>query len=132
MSRDAVVVKAKLFRGLADSSRLRVVEALRTGPRCVSAVVEATGLSQPNVSGHLACLFDCGLVEREQRGRSVYYRVADPRVERLLSDADELLVRVGEEVYICTRYQEPRESSSDKEGTSLGIDARTRVLPGSS
>jgi DNA-binding transcriptional ArsR family regulator len=98
-------VKAKLFRGLADTSRLRVLEALRVGPRCVSEVVAATGLSQPNVSGHLACLWDCGLVEREQRGRFVYYRIADPRVEALLSAADDLLVTIGANVYVCTRYE---------------------------
>lgn len=98
-------VKAKLFRGLSDSSRLRVVEALRGGPRSVSEVVAATGLSQPNVSGHLSCLWDCGLVDREQRGRYVYYRIADQRVEGLLSLADDLLITHGHDVYVCTRYQ---------------------------
>ena len=103
---DAVALKAKLFRGLADTSRLRVMEALRGGPRRVSQVVEATGLSQPNVSAHLACLYECGLVDRRREGRAVFYWVADERVERLLEDADRLLVRVGDAVYVCTRYEE--------------------------
>lgn len=101
----AVAVKAKLFRGLSDSSRLRVLEALRGGPRSVSEVVAATGLTQPNVSGHLSCLWDCGLVDREQQGRFVHYRIADPRVETLLTLSDELLITHGDNVYICTRYQ---------------------------
>ncbi|HLF09363.1 MAG TPA: metalloregulator ArsR/SmtB family transcription factor [Dehalococcoidia bacterium] len=99
-------VKAKLFRGLADLSRLRVLEFLREGPRCVSEVIQATGLSQPNASGHLTCLWECGLVNRERRGRYVYYSIADPRVEALLTAGDDLLIRVGESVYICTRYEE--------------------------
>ena len=66
-------LKAKLFRGFGDASRLSVLEALRDGPRCVSEVVAATRLSQPHASAHLACLGECGLVTRERRGKFVYY-----------------------------------------------------------
>ena len=101
---EAVSVKAKLFRGLADTSRLLILESLRAGPRNVSELVEASRLSQPNVSGHLACLHECGLVNREQRGRHVYYFLGDPRVEVLLLAGDNLLTQVGERVFVCTRY----------------------------
>lgn len=62
MPRDNLALKAKLFRGFADPSRLAVLEALKDGARCVSEVVGITGLSQPNVSAHLSCLEDCGLL----------------------------------------------------------------------
>ena len=101
----AITIKAKLFRGLADASRLLILESLRAGPRNVSELVEATQLSQPNVSSHLACLHECGLVNREQRGRHVYYFLADPRAESLLLAGDDLLTQVGGRVYVCTRYQ---------------------------
>ena len=100
----AAEVKAKLFRGLADPSRLAVLEALLDGPACVSDVVAVTGLSQPSVSMHLACLWDCGLVERERRGRFVHYGIADTRVRTLLEAGEGLLTRVGDQVYVCTRY----------------------------
>ena len=106
---DAVTLKAKLFRGFADPSRLGILEALRDGPLTVTAVVGATGLSQPNVSSHLACLFDCGLVSREQEGRYVRYRLSDPRVEAFLEEADLLLADLARGVYECTRYGRPRE-----------------------
>lgn len=99
-------VKAKLFRGLADPTRLRLLEALRAGPQCVSDLVDATGLSQPTVSMHLTCLWECGLVERERRGRFVYYGITDVRVHALLGASDDLLVRVGDQVFICTRYRD--------------------------
>lgn len=98
-------LKAKLFRGLADPSRLAVLEALRDGPRCVSDVVAVTGLSQPNASTHLACLADCGLVTRERRGKFVYYAIADPRVVRLLQGAEAILNDIGAHVFRCTRYE---------------------------
>jgi DNA-binding transcriptional ArsR family regulator len=97
-------LKAKLFRGLADSSRLAILEALRGGEKTVSDVVAATGLSQPNASTHLACLKDCGLVESRQEGRYVFYRLADARIEGLLRGAEEILAGVAERVYACTRY----------------------------
>jgi len=99
-------LKAKLFRGLSDPTRLAVLESLRDEPCCVSDVVARTGLPQPTVSMHLACLWDCGLVERERRGRFVYYSVAESKVSALLEAGDSLLVRVGDQVFVCTRYGE--------------------------
>lgn len=103
----ALGLKAKLFRGLSDPSRLAILETLRHGPASVTEIVEATGLSQPNASSHLSCLFDCGLVSRTQRGRYVYYELGDARVEALLGQADELLAEVARGVYACTRYDRP-------------------------
>ena len=98
-------LKAKLFRGLGDPSRLAVLEALRDGPRCVTEVVVVTGLSQPNTSAHLACLGDCGLVTRERRGKYVYYAIADKRVVQMLEDADGMLDEIGAGVSRCSRYE---------------------------
>ena len=100
----AVNLQAKLFRGFSDPSRLSILSALDDGPLPVSDIVEATDLSQPNVSNHLGCLHDCGLVAREQKGRYVYYRLSDPRVAQLLDLADQLLADVAKGVYVCTRY----------------------------
>lgn len=85
--------KARLFRALGDPSRLAVLEALRDGPKCVSDLVTMTGLSQPNVSGHLAFLRDSGLVEREQRGRFAYYSLGTANAEAILALADQLVRR---------------------------------------
>lgn len=101
----SLTLKAKLFRGLADTSRLALLEALRGGEKTVSELVVATGLSQPNASGHLACLKECGLVASRQEGRFVYYALADPRVEDLLRDAEGILADVAARVYACTRYE---------------------------
>jgi DNA-binding transcriptional ArsR family regulator len=99
-----LALKAKLFRGFADRSRLSILETLRDGPRSVGEIAAATALSQPNVSNHLSCLLDCGLVAREQQGRFVYYHLSDPRVGRLLGLGDEVLADVARGVYECTRY----------------------------
>jgi DNA-binding transcriptional ArsR family regulator len=97
-------IKARLFRGFSDPSRLRILEALRAGELTVGAIVEQTGLSQSNVSNHLSCLRDCGLVTAEQRGKYVAYKLSDARVDELLTLAEILLADVARGVYECTRY----------------------------
>jgi DNA-binding transcriptional ArsR family regulator len=89
----ALETKARLFRALGDPSRLKVLEALRNGSHCVSELVTLTGLSQPNVSGHLAFLRDCGLTKREPRGRFADYSLGTANVEAILALADELMSR---------------------------------------
>ena len=99
-----IEIQAKLFRGFSDPSRLSILETLRNGAVTVSEIVEETGLSQSNVSNHLGCLRDCGLVVAEQQGRFVYYELSDKRVGQLLTLSDELLADVAKGVYECTRY----------------------------
>lgn len=103
----SLALKAKLFRGFSDASRLGILEALRNGPLTVGEIIEATHLSQSNASNHLGCLRDCGLVTAEQQGRFVYYQLSDKRVGQLLHLADELLADVAKGVYECTRYNLP-------------------------
>lgn len=97
-------LKSKLFRGLGDPSRLAIIDLLRDGPKCVYEIADATGLSQPNTSAHLACLSDCGLLEKERRGKFIYYKVAHAEVTALLNRADAILGRVGDQIFRCTRY----------------------------
>lgn len=102
---ESVILEAKLFRGLSDPSRLSILRTLRDGESSVTEIVERTGLSQPNVSGHLACLRDCGLVVSRQAGRSVYYGLADKRLEDVFEAAERVLARIAEHLYECTRYR---------------------------
>ncbi|MDR7455591.1 MAG: metalloregulator ArsR/SmtB family transcription factor [Armatimonadota bacterium] len=123
--RPALLLKAKLFRGFADPSRLAVLEALRGGPRCVSDVVAATSLSQPNVSAHLACLVECGLARSARQGRFVYYAIADDRALKILEEAEAILGGIGSEVFRCTRYDpgprpRPRRAGRRAGGMRVG------------
>ncbi len=94
---------AKLFRALGDPTRLRIVEMLVDQPAIQKQIVNEVGLSQGQVSNHLACLVWCGLVESKRRGREVEYRVADPRVVGILDLARALLERSSAEIASCRR-----------------------------
>lgn len=110
-----LILKAKLFRGFGDASRLSILEALLGGPLTVGEIVKATGLSQSNTSNHLACLRDCGLVAAVSQGRYVTYSLSDPRVGEILGLAASLLAEVARGVYECTRYAEPVEAEVEGE-----------------
>ncbi len=74
---------ATRFRILGVPLRLQILNELAEGERTVSALVEATGSTQPNVSKHLSTLLAHRLVKREKRGNASYYSVADPAVFEL-------------------------------------------------
>ncbi|WP_193200025.1 ArsR/SmtB family transcription factor [Nostoc sp. MG11] len=85
----------------SDCSNIAINFDIRT---TVNEIVEATGLSQSNVSNHLNCLRCCNLVIRQQQGRFVYYQLSDQRIAKLLDLADELLGDVAKGVNECSRY----------------------------
>src|SRR5581483_8278819 len=94
-------LKAKLFRGLGDPTRLSILETLREGEKTTSQIVLETGHSQSNVSNHLACLLDCGLVKNRRQGRNIYYRLSDRNVSNLLEESDSILSEIARGVYEC-------------------------------
>lgn len=95
-------VAARLFRGLADPTRVAILQALLDGERRVADLVDQVGTSQPNVSGHLACLRDCGLVlDRPGDRRQVFYRLSSPEVIDMLRAAERLLHVNGTAIELC-------------------------------
>ena len=74
---------AAYFQALAEPTRLQLLNLLRQGERNVGELAQACGCTSANASRHLALLTQHGLVQRESRGNSAYYRMADPAVYQL-------------------------------------------------
>ena len=100
-----VQVAAKLFRGFSEPVRLAILVELAQGEQRVTDLVRLVGTSQANVSGHLACLKDCGLVADRPEGRQVFYRIAVPDVVAVLRSAEALLAVTGHRVELCPNYE---------------------------
>lgn len=94
---------SRYFRVLGDPTRLRIMEALLERERTVSELVDLLAAPQSRVSNHLACLRWCRLVEAERRGRTVVYRVADPRVSSILGLAASLAEPNCDHLASCKR-----------------------------
>src|SRR5579859_7501422 len=75
---------ARFFTGLADPTRLRIVELLLDRPLTVGEIVTRLGLRQARVSNALVCLKWCGYVQARREGRYVWYAVTDPRIRELV------------------------------------------------
>ena len=78
----------QVFKALADTNRLRIVNLLLHGELCVCDIQYVLENSQPNVSRHLAYLKNSGIVLDRRDGYRVFYRIANPRESnrRLLFD----------------------------------------------
>ena len=70
---------------LAEPIRLRVVEALRDGERCVCDLTSDLDLAQSKLSFHLRVMKEAGLISARQEGRWIYYRL-EPSALLLLRD----------------------------------------------
>lgn len=81
----------RIGTALADPTRRRILVELLRGPGYPADLAEAFGTSRANLSNHLACLRDCGLVAATAEGRRVRYDLADPQLGealRLLASLD--------------------------------------------
>jgi DNA-binding transcriptional ArsR family regulator len=99
-----VAAAASLFRGLGDPTRLLILRHLLDGDHRVVDLVAHLGLAQSTVSGHLACLRDCGLVTSRARGRASVYSIARPELVTLLKAAEGFLEATGQQAALCATY----------------------------
>lgn len=83
------------FKLLSDETRLRIMVLLFHNEFCVCQITGITGISQPNVSKHLARLRDMGLVKDERREQYTYYslNLEEELFESILED---IVNNVGE------------------------------------
>jgi DNA-binding transcriptional ArsR family regulator len=80
---EALKQVASYFQALSEPTRLHILSLLRSGERNVGELAQLCDYTSANISRHLAILSKHGLVARESRGTSVYYRIADASVYAL-------------------------------------------------
>ncbi|HEX7491168.1 MAG TPA: metalloregulator ArsR/SmtB family transcription factor [Candidatus Limnocylindrales bacterium] len=73
-------LQAEVLKTLSNPRRLEIIHLLAEAPREVSRLAEEMGITQPNVSQHLALMRSAGMVEAERDGREVRYRLSDPEI----------------------------------------------------
>ncbi len=83
LSAQALDIVASRFKILANPMRLRLLQALESGEKNVTQLIETTGGQQANVSKHLAALAEAGMVARRKSGLNVFYFIADRSISDL-------------------------------------------------
>lgn len=91
MSDDILELKANVLKALGQPTRLKILELLRNGERCVCEIFPAIREEQSNVSRHLAILKAAGILTSRKEKQMVHYRVRDPQVFKLLEAVTALL-----------------------------------------
>jgi len=98
VSTDVVHQVASYFSILSEPMRLRILNLLRDGEKCVQELVQATATSQANVSKHLKVMLRAGILARRSEGTAAYYRVTDDLTYELCTlVCDRLAARVEQQ-----------------------------------
>jgi len=91
MAQSIFDLQAALCQAMGNSSRLRIVHALRQGPQRVGDLAHETELTSSKVSQHLAILRARGVVVAQRQGGEVLYRIANPKIARVCDLMREVL-----------------------------------------
>jgi ArsR family transcriptional regulator len=112
----------KIFKGLADPTRLRIVSLLLRRDLCVCELMFILKMEQSRISHQLRILRDADLVEDKREGKWMTYRISDkarPKLELLLSQLLEEQLKESEEAIrdlgnleICLREDVRKRHSS--------------------
>lgn len=78
-------VMNRLGRAMADPTRSRILMTLLEGPSYPAVLSRTLELTRSNVSNHLSCLRDCGIVVAEPEGRQTRYEIVDPHLTAALT-----------------------------------------------
>jgi len=121
----------RLFLGLADKTRLRLLGLMANGPVSVGQLVSWTGESQPKISRHLAYLRNAGLVEASRDGKWVYYglaRLPDPASDSVLRCVVDELAENTRPTQSERTQDDERRSKPEFEWTHPAEDERSDEL----
>jgi ArsR family transcriptional regulator len=77
-------LQAEICKALAHPVRLKVLDLLRDGEECVCRLAPAVGVTESNLSQLLAVLRRAGIVATRRERHSIYYRVRDRRIFRII------------------------------------------------
>lgn len=80
----------ELLKCVGSEIRYRILQLLREEERCVSEIMESLDKEQTLISHHLKSLHECGLVEKERKGRKIIYSISDPSVLEFMENVKEL------------------------------------------
>ena len=84
-------LKAEVLKALAQPTRLKILECLREGEKCICEIVPAINGEQSNISRHISLMQKTNLVTTRKDGVKVMVRVKDPKVFEIIDSITFLL-----------------------------------------
>lgn len=84
-------LKAEVLKAMAQPTRLKILECLRGGEKCICEIAPAIHAEQANVSRHISLMLKSGLVTTRKQGVRVTVKVSDPRVFEIMDTIGSIL-----------------------------------------
>ena len=97
MEERVLELKAEILKALAQPTRLKILELLRNGEKCICEMVPAINGEQSNISRHISLMQKSHLVTTRKDGVRVMVKVRDPRIFEILDDVSLMLKKQMEE-----------------------------------
>jgi DNA-binding transcriptional ArsR family regulator len=91
MEERVLELKAEILKTLAQPTRLKILELLRNGEKCICEIVPAINGEQSNISRHISLMQKSHLVTTRKDGVKVMVKVSDPKVFEILDSISLLL-----------------------------------------
>ncbi len=91
MEEKVIELKAEILKALAQPTRLKILECLREGEKCICEIVPAVNGEQSNVSRHISMMQRSHLVTTRKDGVKVMVKVKDPKVFEILDKVTAIL-----------------------------------------
>ena len=80
----------EVFKALADPTRLKILESIENGERCICEIIPYTGKSQPNVSQHLKVMKHAGIIKERKDGTRMMINVSDNKIFEIIDQIKNL------------------------------------------
>jgi len=91
MHEKALAMKSDILKALAQPTRLKIIELLREGEKCICEIIPAINGEQSNISRHISLMQKSHLVSTRKDGVKVMVKVRDPRIFEILDKVNLVL-----------------------------------------
>jgi DNA-binding transcriptional ArsR family regulator len=91
MEERVLELKAEILKALAQPTRLKILELLRNGEKCICEIVPAINGEQSNISRHISLMQKSHLVTTRKDGVKVMVKVRDPKIFEILDRVGSIL-----------------------------------------
>jgi len=82
--------EVEVFKALADPTRLKILECIRNGEKCICEIIPYTGKSQPNVSQHLKVMKHAGIINERKDGTRIMIKVSKKEIFNIIDQVSRL------------------------------------------
>ena len=82
--------EVEVFKALADPTRLKILECIEKGEKCICEIIPYTGKSQPNVSQHLKVMKYAGIINERKDGIRIMVKASNNKIFKIIDQVKKL------------------------------------------